>query len=134
MTSFPGINDLPGSTGAAARTACEAVGGFIANKIQGNSVQRTSANQACAFPQAPFQNLVNENDQVRAYLEYNGDISESMEFHFDVNYSKSKTLQQQVPIGPASATAIDRTFSALCSSSCNYVIPTQNQTFNTLYF
>lgn len=132
LTSFPGINDLPGSTGAAARTACEAVGGFIANTIQGNSVQGTSANQACAFPQAPFQNLVNENDQVRAYLEYNGDISESMEFHFDVNYSKSKTLQQQVPIGPASATAIDRTFSALCSSSCNYVIPTQIQTFNTL--
>jgi iron complex outermembrane recepter protein len=132
LTSFPGINDLPGSTGAAARTACEAVGGFIANAIQDNSVQGTSANQACAFPQAPFQNLVNENDQVRAYLEYNGDISESMEFHFDVNYSKSKTLQQQIPIGPASATAIDRTFSALCSSSCNYVIPTQIQTFNTL--
>lgn len=132
LTSFPGINDLPGSTGAAARTACEAVGGSIANTIQGNSVQGTAANQACAFPQAPFQNLVNENDQVRAYLEYNGDISESMEFHFDVNYSKSKTLQQQIPIGPASATAIDRTFSALCSSSCNYVIPTQIQTFNTL--
>lgn len=130
LTSFPGINDLPGSTGAAARAACEAVGGQISNVIQGNSVQGAAANQACAFPQAPFQNLVNENDQVRAYLEYNGDISETMEFHFDVNYSKSKTLQQQVPIGPASSTAIDRTFSALCASSCNYVIPVQVQTFN----
>jgi iron complex outermembrane receptor protein len=131
LTSFPGINDLPGSTGAAARAACEAVGGFIANTIQGNSVQGAAANQACAFPQYPFQNLVNENDQYRAYVEYNGDITDNMEFHFDVNWSKSKTLQQQVPIGPANATAIDRTFSALCSSSCNYVIPVQVQTFTT---
>lgn len=132
LTSFPGINDLPGNTGPAAQAACEAVGGQIANTIQGNSVQGTAANTACAFPQAPFQNLVNENDQYRAYVEFNADISDSMEFHFDANFSKSKTLQQQVPIAPASATAIDRTFSALCSSSCNYVIPAQIQTFNAL--
>ena len=131
VTGFPGINDLPGSVGPAAQAACEAVGGFVANTIQGNSVQGTAANRACAFPQAPFQNLVNENDQVRAYLEYNGDISDSMEFHFDVNYSKSKTLQGQVPIGPANATAIDRTFNALCASSCNYVIPSRVQNFTT---
>lgn len=131
VTQFPGINDLPGNTGPAARAACEAIGGGIANVLQGNSVQGTSANSACAFPQWPFQNLVNENDQYRAYLEYNSDLSETMEFHFDVNYSKSKTLQQQIPLGPASATAIDRTFSAFCASSCNYVIPVQVQTFNT---
>ena len=131
VSGFPGINDLPGSTGPAAQAACEAVGGGIANVLQTNSVQGTSANAACAFPQWPFQNLVNENDQYRAYLEYNNNLSETMEFHFDVNYSKSKTLQQQIPIGPVNATAIDRTFSALCSSSCNYVIPVQVQTYTT---
>lgn len=124
VTQFPGIQDY--------RTAadCTAIGGQIANVIQGNSVQGTTPNPACAFPQWPFQNLVNESDQYRGYIEFNADVTDTMEFHFDVNYSKSKTLQQQVPIGPASATAIDRTFSALCSSSCNYVIPAQIQTFN----
>ena len=125
LSGYPGINDY--------RTAsdCTALGGSIANTIQTNSVATGSAtpNTACAFPQAPFQNLVNEYDQAQAYLEFNGDISDSMQFHFDVNYSKSKTLQEQIPIGPASATAIDRTFSALCGG-CNYVVPVQIQTFN----
>lgn len=125
MLSYPGINDY--------RTAsdCTDIGGYVANTIQANSVATgsTIANTACAFAQAPFQNLVNENDQVQAYLEYNGDISDNMEFHFDINYSKSKTLQQQIPVGPASATAIDRTFSALCGG-CNYVVPVQVQQFN----
>src|SRR5262249_55073870 len=97
LTSLPGINDLPGSTGAAARTACEAIGGQIGNVLQPNSsLGATSSfagfpNAACAFPQSPFQNLVNENDQYRGYIEFNADMTENMEFHFDANYSKSKT-------------------------------------------
>lgn len=136
LTSLPGIHDLPGSTGAAAQAACEAVGGQIANVLQPNSTLGATStfagfpNGSCAVPQWPFQNLVNENDQYRAYIEYNGDITDNMEFHFDVNWSKSKTLQQQIPVGPASATAIDRTFNALCAATCNYVIPVQVQTFN----
>ncbi len=126
LSGYPGINDY--------RTAsdCTSIGGYVANTIQTNAVATgsTTANTACAFPQSPFQNLVNEYDQYQAYLEYNGDISDNMEFHFDVNWSKSKTLQQQIPIGPANATAIDRTFSALCGG-CNYVVPVQIQTFNT---
>ncbi|MFT3721984.1 MAG: TonB-dependent receptor [Hyphomonadaceae bacterium] len=126
LTGYPGINDYSNAND------CTAIGGSVANTIQANSVATgsTTANTACAFPQAPFQNLVNEYDQVQAYVEYNGNITDSMEFHFDVNYSKSKTLQQQIPIGPANATAIDRTFSALCGG-CNYVVPVQVQTFNT---
>jgi iron complex outermembrane recepter protein len=135
-TSFPGINDLPGSTGAAARAACEAVGGQIGNVLQPNSALGATSsfagfpNTACAFPQWPFQNLVNENDQYRGYIEFNGDITDTMEFHFSANYSKSKTLQQQIPSGPAGGSAIDRTFSALCSASCNYVVPVQVQNFS----
>lgn len=126
LTAYPGINDY--RTGA----DCTAIGGYVANTIQTNAVASgsTTANTACAFPQNPFQNLVNEYDQYQAYVEYNGDITENMSFHFDVNYSKSKTLQQQIPLGPANATAIDRTFSALCGG-CNYVIPVQVQTVST---
>ena len=35
-------------------------------------------NTSCAFPQAPFQSLVNENNQIRAYIEFNADITENM--------------------------------------------------------
>lgn len=123
--AYPGINDY--------RTAadCTAIGGEITSAIQGNAVAAGSTipSTVCAFRQAPFQNLVNEHDQYQGYIEFNGDISETMEFHFDVNYSKSKTLQGQVPSGPAAGAAIDRTFNALCGG-CNYVIPVQIQTVN----
>jgi outer membrane receptor protein involved in Fe transport len=126
LSSYPGINDY------SAASDCTAIGGYVANTIQQGSraTGSTVANTTCAWSQWPYQNLVNENDTYRGYIEYNGDITDNMEFHFDVNYNKSKTLQQQIPIGPANPTAIDRTFSALCGG-CNYVLPVQVQSFTT---
>jgi iron complex outermembrane recepter protein len=132
--AFPGVQDLRNADD------CRAIGGEIANVLQPGALSLAVPavpNTSCAFPQWPFQNLVNENDQTRAYLEFNSDISDSMEVHFDINYSKSKTLQNQVPIGPASATAVDRSqdalsrrgFTANSCFGCNYVIPVQVQTY-----
>lgn len=133
--AYPGIQDR--STAA----DCTDIGGQVANVLQPGALALSSPavpNTSCAFPQWPFQNIVNESDTYKAYLEYNGDISDNMEFHFDVNYSKSKTLQQQIPIGPASATAIDRAstgtrpgFTANSCFGCNYVVPVQVQTYST---
>jgi outer membrane receptor protein involved in Fe transport len=107
------------------RTAadCTAIGGAVTRTIQPNAVfTGTVPNTSCAFSQAPFQGLVNENDTYRAYVEYNGAISDTMEFHFDVTYNSSITPQLRIPSDPASATAV-------ACTGCNYVLPVQVQTF-----
>ncbi|HEY7798427.1 MAG TPA: TonB-dependent receptor plug domain-containing protein, partial [Hyphomonadaceae bacterium] len=56
--NFPGIYDYRSASD------CTDVGGYIANVIQPNSQNLGVAgfpNANCAFPQAPFQSLVNEN-------------------------------------------------------------------------
>lgn len=135
IASFPGIQDY--------RTAsdCTAVGGQIANVLQKNGINTlpTVPNTSCAFSQSPFQSLVNQNDTTRAYVEFNGNISDTMEFHFDVTYNTSDTYEARIPVDPALATAIDRQTDSAARRgfflnscfSCNYVVPVQVQTYST---
>ncbi|HVY90822.1 MAG TPA: TonB-dependent receptor plug domain-containing protein, partial [Hyphomonadaceae bacterium] len=122
--AFPGVNDY--------RTAsdCTAIGGYIANQVQPGSNQGGFANSACGFPQAPFQSLVNENDASKAFVEFNADITENQEVSFSVNFSTSKTDEQRIPTDPALVQAINRGFTG-CSTTCNYVVPAQVQTYTT---
>ena len=78
------------------------MGGFISNVIQPNAQNLVNGfpNANCAFAQAPFQSLVNENTTARAYAEFNADISDSMEVHFDVTYNTSDSYEMRVPIDP----------------------------------
>jgi iron complex outermembrane receptor protein len=134
IASFPGIYDY----GAA--SDCTALGGSgIANTLQTNSQNLVPGfpNRNCAFSQAPYQSLVNENTQTTAYAEFNGDISENLHVHFDVNYSTSDTYESRIPVDPASVVAIDRAtdsashrgfFGAACGA-CNYVVPVQVATY-----
>ncbi len=133
FVGFPGIQDL-GST-----SDCTALGGQIANVLQpGANIFSVAANTSCAWSQAPFQSLVNQNDTTRAYVEFNGNISDNMEFHFDVTYNTSNTFEQRIPIDPAFATAIDRQsdsaarrgFFANSCFACNYVVPVQIQNYS----
>ncbi len=138
---FPGIRDLRNDAD------CTAIGGIIANDPtvgQNNAVVLGIAganNNNCAFPQAPFQSLVNDNTQTRAYAEFNGDISDDMEFHWDVSYSTSDSREARVPIDPTSVQAIDRSADVAtgrrgfaggaCTSNCAYVIPVQTPVWTT---
>jgi iron complex outermembrane recepter protein len=125
------VNDLPGNTGAAARTACEAVGGRIVGDLTSGPLT-TSTNTACALQQFPFQDLVNENDNYRFYGEMNADLMDSMEFHMDVTYSKSETTRNDIPaIAPLAAMrSTDAGVGASCAASCQYVIPVGVQTYS----
>ncbi len=133
--AYPGIQDLRNASD------CTALGGQIANVLQPGSLALTAPavpNTSCAFPQAPFQSLVNENTQTRAYAEFNGNIDDNMEFNFDVSYSTSNTYEQRIPSDPAAATAIDRAadaaarrgFTANSCFGCNYVVPVQVQNYS----
>lgn len=115
------INDLPGNTGTAAAAACQAIGGNIASLYQTGATGGTTS--ACAFPQFHFQDLVNENETNQVYVEFNGDVSDTMEVHFDGTYSKSETLTNRIPADPPVGRAMDASVSALCTSSCFYAIP-----------
>ncbi len=121
-----GINDY--------RTAadCTALGGQRLADLRPNDTSTL-----CAVPQAPFQSLVNDNTMNQAYAEFNADISDSMEVHFDVNWSSSNTREARLPIDAASVQAIDRSNTITgvragmsgCATTCNYVVPMRIQTY-----
>jgi iron complex outermembrane receptor protein len=134
IASFPGIYDY----GTA--TDCTALGGSgISNTLQTNSQNLVPGfnNLNCAFSQAPYQSLVNENTQTTAYAEFNGDISDNLHVHFDVNYSTSDTYEARIPTDPANVQAIDRAtdsashrgFIGGSCGGCNYVVPVQIATY-----
>ncbi|HEV7691518.1 MAG TPA: TonB-dependent receptor plug domain-containing protein [Hyphomonadaceae bacterium] len=113
-------------------TDCTDLGGQI------TSVRRPGdTSTACGFAQAPFQSLVNENTQDQVFAEFNADLSDSMEFNFNVNYSRSDTYEARVPIDGATVQAIDRNTTvagvrngiANCAG-CNYVVPVRVQTYS----
>jgi iron complex outermembrane recepter protein len=135
--AYPGIQDRRSAAD------CTDIGGQIANVMQPGSLALTTPavpNTSCAYPQAPFQSLVNESRQTRAYSEFNADITDTMEFSFSVSYSQSTTLQQRTPVDPAAGTAvaIDRSTDAAARRgfttnncfNCNYVVPVQIQNFS----
>jgi iron complex outermembrane recepter protein len=111
---------------------CNAIGGAIATTLQGPGA--TAPNDGCGFPEFTFQDLVNESTQDRVTAEFNGDISDTMEVHFLATYSKGESFTRNQPIGATGTTrggtAGASTSSTFCTSSCNYVIPTQVQTYS----
>ncbi|MDP3738841.1 MAG: TonB-dependent receptor [Hyphomonadaceae bacterium] len=125
------VNDLPGSVGAAATQACQQVGGEIVANLNG-SPTTTSTNTACALKQFYFQDLISANDSYRAYLEVNTDLLETMEFHMDVTYSKSDTLRHDIPTAAplAGMRSTAAGVGANCASSCQYVIPVNQQIYS----
>jgi iron complex outermembrane recepter protein len=139
QTTNPALPNYVGTIAAATaindyRTAsdCTALGGEI------TSVRRPGdTSTACGFAQAPFQSLVNENTMDQVFTEFNADLSDSMEFSFNVNYSRSNTFEARVPIDAASVQAIDRSATITgvrngmsgCGG-CNYVVPVQVQTYS----
>ena len=121
---------LSGSEPEFNQANCEAIGGEIISVLQPGATGST--NNGCAYPQAPFTDLVNENTIDRLYGEFNADINENMEMHFEVTYSKSESITRNDPIGASSTTrggTAGRATSGLCINSCNYVIPTQVQIY-----
>ncbi len=109
------------------RTAsdCTSVGGTLARDLQTNN-----QSAACSLYLAPFRSLVNENTSNRAYVEFNANISDSMEVHFDVNWSSSDSSEMRTPADAPSAQAIDRSGSTTCTG-CNYVVPVTMYNYTT---
>lgn len=136
--SYPGIQDR--------RTAddCTAIGGMVTNVIQPGSLALTTPavpNTSCAYPQAPFQSLVNESTQSRFYSEFNADITDTLEVGFSAAYSQSTSITLRTPTDAAAGTAlaIDRAtdsaarrgFTTNNCFACNYVVPVEVQNFST---
>jgi len=145
-TGTPAVTTTFGSPRDDYRTAadCTAIGGVIANVAQPGAIVQQAAtlplglpNTGCGFSQAPFQDLVSEDNNDRVYAEFNGDLTETMEFHADVSYSKNETFFQQIPYaGPAnrSTDAGISTSASTCGTTafnCDYVIPVQVNTYTT---
>jgi iron complex outermembrane receptor protein len=121
------VNDLPGSTGAAATAACRAVGGEIVANL--NNSTPTGTSTACALKQFYFQDIVNESDSYRFYGEANFDLSDTMEFTLSTTYSKGETIRHDIPTLAPINRATDAAVSAFCAASCQFVIPVQVQTY-----
>jgi outer membrane receptor protein involved in Fe transport len=133
-----GVNDYYGGTAAtvagvtaAGRAACEAVGGVIVGDIQSGSSVTTPT--GCGYAEAPFSQLVSEQNLYRGYAEFNADLSETMEFHVDATYSKSETFAIDRPSAGPNAPVMDNSVSgAACAlaQSCYYAIPRQVQVYD----
>lgn len=121
------------------RTAddCRALGAETADTLlPGAEISAGIPNTLCALPRYYFEDLVNENSSDRAYIEYNGTMSETMEFHVDGTYSKSETISRGIPIDPiigaygATSNEISTTFCGF-SGSCMYAVPYDVRVVNT---
>jgi outer membrane receptor protein involved in Fe transport len=118
---------------------CAAFGGVLVSDIPnyaGNGFQ-----QICAYSEAPFSELVADNDTYQFFGEWNAEIRPSMEIHLDSTYSKSETISRSEPSGPPQSRAISERdpgrpplqFWGECGNStaiggdpigCRFVIPT----------
>jgi iron complex outermembrane receptor protein len=103
---------------------CGTLGGALVQDLQ----QGTGATvpTGCAIPLAYVSQLVSEFTQDQVYGEFNVDLTDTMEFHFDVLYSKyESTGKRPASSGGNTARVVDPTISALCTSSCFYLVPYQ---------
>jgi outer membrane receptor protein involved in Fe transport len=107
---------------------CATLGGALVQDLQ----QGTGATvpTGCAIPLAYMSQLVSEFNQDQVYGEFNVDLTDTMEFHFDVLYSKYESTGKRPPSsGGNTARVIDPTISATCTSSCFYVVPFQQAVY-----
>ncbi|HEX5007497.1 MAG TPA: TonB-dependent receptor, partial [Hyphomonadaceae bacterium] len=103
---------------------CATLGGALVQDLQQGTGGTVPT--ACAFPLSKVSQLVSEFTQDQIYGEVNVDLSDSMEFHFDVLYSKyESTGKRPASSGGNTARVVDPTVSALCTSSCFYLVPYQ---------
>jgi outer membrane receptor protein involved in Fe transport len=109
---------------------CTTLGGVVVNQVQQGN---TTGFDGCGFNRADFQDAVQEHTGMRFYGEFNTDISETMEAHFDVSYGKNENYYRQVPLSPTTGLpagrSTDASVGALCTSSCYYVTPVQVNTY-----
>ena len=109
------------------RSDCEAVGGYIYGDVDPGNDKSLSATPAvagtlCGFNENLLNQLVSDQTLDKIYAEFNGDLSDSMEFHVDGMYSKSVTLAMVPPSVSASASAIDSSIGA-------YLVPRAVQVY-----
>ena len=125
----------PGATGDA---DCTALGGFVIDQAQQGN---TTAADGCGYNRNDFTDAVQEHNGMRLYSEFNADISDTMEAHFDVSWGKNENFYRQVPLSPTSGVPSGRSTDAAiagalsltdtrCTSSCYYVTPVQVNTYN----
>jgi iron complex outermembrane receptor protein len=107
---------------------CAALGGALVQDLQSGTGATTPT--ACAFPLALTSEIVSEFTQDQVYGEFNADLTESMEFHFDVLYSKyESTGKRPASAGGSTVRVADPTVSALCATTCMYMVPFQQAVY-----
>lgn len=67
--------------------SCQAIGGQIVRNLN-SAATATSAND-CAVPLPNYFNLIDEEEYLRGYMEFNADFSDTQEFHFELSYAKT---------------------------------------------
>lgn len=91
----------------------------------------------CATRRGDYEDLINKKNQFRVYGEFNVDMSDTMEFHADVLYSKRQEDARNIGSTPiitphgAVVNNVNATMAALCGGvACNYVVPFDVRVYN----
>lgn len=101
---------------------CAVLGGQLVQDLQSGTGGTVPT--ACAFPLANVTELVSSYEQDKAYVEFNYDLSNTMELHFDMLWSDYDSVGKRPPSSGGSTTSIaDSSVSALCLTSCMYIVP-----------
>jgi iron complex outermembrane receptor protein len=117
-------------------SSCNAVGGQIASSL--NSALNTSgtggapASNAgdCAIWLAPYFNLIDEEIYTRGYIEYNSDLNDSSEFHFELAYAK--TDNPNIEVGSSLPSGGNRALDTARTSAIGlFQVPYSQTTYNT---
>ena len=109
---------------AQGRADCQAVGGYIYGDVDPTGTDATTSKTLCGFNENLLNQLVSDQTNDRIYAEFNGNLSDTMEFHIDGVYSKSVTLALVPPSPNASGSAIASQIGA-------YVVPRNVRVVNT---
>lgn len=77
--------------------SCRAIGGEITNVLNPTITGSNALDCAVYLPQ--YFNLIDEEQYLRGYIEYNSDFSDTQEFHVELHYAK--TSNPNIQSGPS---------------------------------
>lgn len=108
---------------------CRAIGGELSGVLN-NSLAPTASNfNDCAIYLPQFFNLIDEEEYIRGYLEYNSAVSDTMDFHFELSYAK--TTNPNIKSGPSLPSGGVRATDTLRASLIGgFQVPYSQPTYN----
>jgi hypothetical protein len=114
---------------------CRALGGELLGVL--NNAQAATTRNNCAVRQQPYYNLVEDMTYLRGYFEFNSDITDTLEFHAEVQYAKTDTPHfastPSLANGQKRATEASPSTTGFTSQVVGYfTVPYTQQLYNTV--